>query len=157
MTKTPTIAVIKKQLSVAEPPELIELCLTLAKFKKENKELLSYLLFDKADLNQYTDDIKAQNAIAFSEINYSNYYFMKKGIRKILKNVNKYIKFTKNKEVEIELLMDFCLHLKRIKPSIFKNSALTNLYDRQVKLILKAVDTLHEDLQYDYLLKIKQL
>ncbi|GAB3342982.1 hypothetical protein GCM10027429_33210 [Marivirga atlantica] len=115
MTKTPTIAVIKKQLSVAEPPELIELCLTLAKFKKENKELLSYLLFDKADLNQYTDDIKAQNAIAFSEINYSNYYFMKKGIRKILKNVNKYIKFTKNKEVEIELLMDFCLHLKKNK------------------------------------------
>jgi len=157
MTKTSTIANIKKELSGAEPPELIELCLTLAKFKKENKELLSYLLFGKADLTQYTEDIKAQNAIAFSEINYSNYYFMKKGIRKILRNVKKYIRFTKNKEVEIELLIDFCLHLKNMKPSIFNNSALTNLYDRQVKLILKAVDTLHEDLQYDYQLKIKQL
>ena len=36
---------IKKELNDRSKEELAELCLKLSKFKKENKELLTYLLF----------------------------------------------------------------------------------------------------------------
>ena len=37
---------LKKVLLVLNTTELTEICLRLAKYKKENKELLAYLLFD---------------------------------------------------------------------------------------------------------------
>ena len=40
---------IKQELLTLKPAELVELCLRLAKFKKENKELLNYLLFEAQD------------------------------------------------------------------------------------------------------------
>jgi len=155
--KTPTIAAIRKQLAITEPSELLTLCLDLAKFKKENKELLGYLLFDSADLTQYISDIKAHNEDAFGHLNTSNYYLMKKGIRKILRNTKKYIKFTRNKQAEVELLTHFCLQMQSLSPSIFKNATLNNLYIRQQHLIVKLVDAFHEDLQYDYQQLIRQL
>ena len=47
--KPVTIKKIKDELHYKSSLELIELCLKLSKFKKENKELLSYLLFDAED------------------------------------------------------------------------------------------------------------
>ena len=43
---TASISVVKKELKNLDNEKLIELCLRLAKHKKENKELLSYLLFE---------------------------------------------------------------------------------------------------------------
>ena len=157
MKKTPTIAAIRKQLAITEPSELLTLCLDLAKFKKENKELLGFLLFDRDNIAQYISDIKLQNEEAFAELNTSNYYLMKKGIRKILRNTKKHIKFTKNKQAEVELLTHFCLQMQFLSPSIFDNTTLHNLYIRQKHLIEKIIDTFHEDLQYDYQQLIKQL
>jgi len=51
--KPVTIKKIKDELNYKSSQELIELCLLLSKFKKENKELLTYLLFDKDDEETY--------------------------------------------------------------------------------------------------------
>jgi len=82
---------------------------------------------------------------------------MKKTIRKILKHIKTYIRYSNLKETEIELSLYFCERLRLLKPSITNNQQLMNLYHRELKLIEKRIKTLHEDLQYDYNESIKKL
>ena len=58
--KAATVTLIKKELQHLSEAELIETCLALAKFKKENKELLSYLLFEADNEDQYICTIKEE-------------------------------------------------------------------------------------------------
>ncbi|MCB0546499.1 MAG: hypothetical protein KDD19_02870 [Phaeodactylibacter sp.] len=44
--KAATIRELKQAMDNLSAGELVELCLRLARFKKENKELLTYLLFE---------------------------------------------------------------------------------------------------------------
>jgi len=148
---------IKDELKHREPTELMQLCLSLAKFKKENKELLTYLLFEADNESGYIESVKSEITEQFTQINTKNYYFMKKGARKILTNTKKFIRYSKKKETEIELLMHFCTELKDFKPRIVKYLAVNNMYYRQIDMIKKAIAKLHEDLQYEYNLELKEL
>ena len=47
--KTASLKEIKTELENVSPALLLELCLKVTKFKKENKELLTYLLFEEHD------------------------------------------------------------------------------------------------------------
>ena len=47
--KIESIVTIKKELKHLPKEELIELCLRLGKFRKENKAMLTYLLFQADD------------------------------------------------------------------------------------------------------------
>jgi hypothetical protein len=49
---------IKQELNHLSPNDLQEICLRLSRFKKENKELLSYLLFHSSDEQAYVESIK---------------------------------------------------------------------------------------------------
>jgi hypothetical protein len=71
--------------------------------------------------------------------------------------IKKYIRYSKKKETEVELMLYFCTLLKEMNPPMEKSTALFNLYKRQVESIKKAVATLHEDLQYDYELELEEL
>ncbi len=155
--KPATVAQLKKELKFRSSDELEELCLRLAKFKKENKELLTYLLFQSHNEEEYIESVKLAINEGFSEINTNSYYYMKKTIRKILRMVKKYIRYSKKKETEVELLLYFCEQLKSLKPSIKRNKTLTNLYERQLILVKKRINELHEDLQHDYTLEIEEL
>ncbi len=148
--KAATISEIKKELKERHPQEVMELCLRLARFKKENKELLTYLLYESTDDDSYVEAVKADIDLQFEEINTFNYYWMKKSIRKIQRNTKKYIRYTQKKNIEVELLIYFCSKMKEIKPSIAKNTTLLNIYERQLIAINKVIGTLEEDLQYDY-------
>ena len=148
--KTATVSQLKKELLHRNPDELLELCLRLSKFKKENKELLTYLLFERDDEAGYIAGVKEELDVWFSEINTSSYYYIKKSVRKILRNLKKYIRYSGNKETEVELLLYFCKQLKCFTPSIRRNTALTNLYERQLLFLEKKIGLLHEDLQYDF-------
>ena len=56
--KAATIHEIKQELSTNKPADLVDLCLRLGKFKKENKELLTYLLFEAHDEQGYVTGLK---------------------------------------------------------------------------------------------------
>ena len=56
--KAATVHQIKQELKTLQPEELLELCLRLSKFKKENKELLTYLLYESADEATYVESVK---------------------------------------------------------------------------------------------------
>ena len=148
--KTATVSQLKKELLRRNPDELLELCLRLSKFKKENKELLTYLLFEADDEAGYITAVKTEVDVWFSEINTTSYYYIKKSVRKILRNLKKYIRYSGNKETEVELLLYFCQKLTHLKPPIRRNTTLTNLYQRQLLYLEKKIALLHEDLQYDY-------
>ncbi|PKR80150.1 hypothetical protein CW751_11650 [Brumimicrobium salinarum] len=154
--KTESIANIKKELKHLPNEELINICLRLGKFKKDNKALLTYLLFLADDEENYVQEIKNSIDEQFEMMNTNSYFYMKKTIRKILKQIKQYVKFSKIKATEIELLVYFCEKLNNLKPSIFENRMLTNLFDRQILLVLKKLDQLHEDLQYDFTIRLDE-
>ena len=148
---------IKQELKHRSQEELLEIVLRLSKFKKENKELLSYLLFSALDEEAYITNIKAELDADFREINRNSYYFMKKSMRKILRNVKKYSRYSGKKETEIELLIYFLLKMDEFSPSIHTNKTLQNLYDRQLALVKKNIGKLHEDLQHDFEVEMQDL
>jgi hypothetical protein len=148
--KAVTVKEIKTELSHYSQKELVEICLRLSKFKKENKELLTYLLFESSNEESYISSIKLEIDEQFELVNTKTYYFIKKSVRKILRSVKTAIRYSKNKETEVELLLYFCKKLKDFKPSITKNTVLKNLFDREIASIKKKMLVLHEDLQYDY-------
>ena len=49
--KAATVHELKEELKHRSAAQLVELCNRLVRFKKENKELLTYLLFEAHDLN----------------------------------------------------------------------------------------------------------
>ena len=155
--KTATVSELKKELQHLSQTELIETCLILSKFKKENKELLTYLLFEATNENQFIINVKEEISKEFNTINCTSYFYMKKSVRKILRITKKYIRYSKNKETEIDLLVFFCEELKKLKPSIKNNISLSKIYNKQILFIKKNLSKLHEDLQYDYNLKMNNL
>lgn len=155
--KTSSVSEIKQELTNASQKELLDICLRVIKYKKENKELVSFLLFEANDLQSYIENIKMEIEEQFLQINQSNLYFAKKSLRKILKIANRYIKYTQSKESEAELLIYFCNQIKTSGIRINKSTALTNLYNNQIKKIRLVVETLHEDLQHDFNKQIEKL
>ena len=155
--KAATLRDIKKELSALSNSEVIEICLRLTRFKKENKELLTYLLFESFNEADYIDSIKKYMDEEFELINKSSFFYIRKSTRKILRNVKKYIRYSQKKETEVELLLYFCEKLKAFKPNIFRSTQLSNLYKRQLELAKKIISKLHEDLQYDYRMIIEEI
>ncbi|MCF7568049.1 hypothetical protein L3X37_06680 [Sabulilitoribacter arenilitoris] len=148
---------IKQELNTLSTTEIQELCLRLSRFKKENKELLTYLLFESHNESGYIQSVKNYIDDEFELINTKSYFYIRKSVRKILKNIKKYIRYSQKKETEVELLLYFCQKLKGFSPSIKYSAQLQNSYNRQLLLAKKIIGTLHEDLQYDYNLMLEEL
>ncbi|HZG01294.1 MAG TPA: hypothetical protein VEY71_09835, partial [Chitinophagales bacterium] len=73
----------------------MELCARLARFKKENKELLTFLLFEAHDEDAYVASVKAALDEQFDAVRTeANLYFVKKSLRKILRFASKQIRFS---------------------------------------------------------------
>ena len=153
----PKLVHLKKELAVSSRDELLEICLRLAKHKVENKEFLHYLLFDAKNETIFVAEVQNHITTQFAEINNTNYYWMRKSIRKILKETKKYIRFSKSKSTEIELLLHFLAEMLKLKPNILKDKRLSNLYERNLLMLDKKINAVHEDLQYDYHLKREAL
>ncbi|UKM64213.1 hypothetical protein GSB9_00760 [Flavobacteriaceae bacterium GSB9] len=155
--KAASVVTIKKELKYKSRDELLDICLRLSKFKKENKELLTYLLFEAEDETNYVASIKRYMDAEFEQINTKSYFYIRKSVRKILRNVKKYIRYSLKKETEVELLLYFCEKLRDFKPSIKRSTQLQNTYQRQLLLAKKTIAKLHEDLQYDYNVMLEDL
>ena len=155
--KTASIKELKDELSHKSANELKELCLHLSRFKKENKELLTYLLFEAHNEEAYIESIKSEIDHQFDEINTKSYFYIRKSVRKILSQTKKYIRYSKKKETEAELLLYFCEKLKSLSPSYQRSQRLQSIFDTQIRMATKAIDKLHEDLQYDYKLELENL
>lgn len=154
--KAATIHEIKQELSNRKPAEVTDLCLRLARFKKENKELLTYLLFEAHREEEFVGELKEEIADLFHSINKTHLYFAKKTLRRIVRVINKYCRYSQSKQTEVELRLFFCNRLFHADISLY-NNAIGKIYDGQVKKLREALETLHEDLQYDYRRELEKL
>ncbi|TXD53030.1 MULTISPECIES: hypothetical protein [unclassified Polaribacter] len=155
--KPATLKQLKDELKDKSALELKELCLQLSRFKIENKELLTYLLFESHDEDAYIQKVKEFIDVQFIEINSNNYYYIRKATRKILTKIKKHIRYSKKKETEVALLLYFCVKLKSMKPSMNRSQRIQSIFETQVRMIKRAIDKLHEDLQYDFNLDLNKL
>jgi putative IMPACT (imprinted ancient) family translation regulator len=137
---TSSLSELKKELSLLPPNEIVEICMKIVRYKKENKELLHYLLFHAHDEQSYIEEVKKEITV-----------------RKILKITNNYIRYSKLKQTEVELRLHLCAEIKNTGVLRHADKSLTNLYQRQIEKIYKAMEKLHEDLQHDYLEELKSL
>jgi hypothetical protein len=155
--KAVTVSILKNELRQHSQQELIEICLKLAKFKKENKELLSYVLFDSNDEDGYIRSIKEVIDEEFSKFNHERLYFVKKSTRRTLRIIKKYVRYSKKKETETQVLLYFCEKMKQLPPTFKSSRQMINIYERQLEIVKKAIETLHEDLQHDFNLELEEL
>ncbi|HXB91397.1 MAG TPA: hypothetical protein VNU72_03875 [Puia sp.] len=148
--KAASIQEIKQELQGLSPSKLAQLCLRLAKFKKENKEILTYLLFEADDETAYIANVKKEMDEGFADLPKPNVYLTKKSLRKVLRMTLRQIKYSDSTQTEIELLTYFLRKVLDTKIPLQNSPVLMNLYRQQLKKVHAALATLHEDLQYDY-------
>lgn len=155
--KAATLADIKRELKQRDPEEVLAICLRLGRFKKENKELLTYLLFEAGDEQSYIKLLKEDIDDMMDEINSTHLYYVKKGLQKIVRSLNKSLRYSGEKQTEVEVRLYFCQAMKAAGIKIAHHSTINNLYHREIKRIEKALSGLHEDLQADYQHELNQL
>lgn len=99
--KIESIVTIKKELQHLPQDELLQLCLRLGRFKKENKALLTYLLFESHNEDDYIKSVKQNLDTIFEGMNTDSYFYMKKTIRKILREIKTYSRYSLKKQLKL--------------------------------------------------------
>jgi hypothetical protein len=148
--KAASLKEIKSALQMLDAEQVQEVCMRLAKYKKENKELLTYLLFEADNEPSYIEGVKEEIAANFGTLPHGNVYYIKKSLRKILRITNRQVRYSALPQTEIELRIYFCTKMKEAKIPMSSGTVLYNLYHQQVKKIKSLLQKLPEDLQGDY-------
>ena len=149
-TSTYGLQDIKKELQHLSTLQLTDLCLRLARHKKENKELMAYLLFEADNQSAFIEKVKAEVGFMFSQMPVQSYNAAKY-LRKILRLIGKYTKFIAAKEAEIDLLLNFCENYLQYADRKSSYKPLRLILTRQIEKIKTTIGKLHEDVQADYL------
>jgi|SRR5687768_5190096 hypothetical protein len=148
--KAASLNEVKKELAELDVKSLREICMRVAKYKVENKELLTYLLFEAHDESNYVSTVKEEMDTLFHTLPSGNVYYIKKGLRRILRILNKQIRYSGNKQSEVELRIYFCMKMKEAEVPFRSSTVLYNLKEQQLKKINSVLNQLPEDLQFDY-------
>jgi membrane-anchored protein YejM (alkaline phosphatase superfamily) len=156
--KASSISELKKELNELPAKQLVELCLHLAKYKKDNKEFLDYLLFQAHDKASFVSAVKTEIDEHFTELKtQANLYYVKKSLRKLLRVITKYCKYISDKALAADLHIYFCQKMKASSIPYQKSRLLVNMYEQQLKKINTLINGLHEDLQQDYLNDLEKI
>ena len=146
---------IKNELKQLPPKKVLDLTLRLARFKKENKELLTYLLFESHDEPGYIKMLQADIDEKFATIDPSPVSKAKKEYRKILRLINRQIKYIGSKSASVELLLYFTMKLRDQEQTL--HPRLQTLFLQQITKAEKLLPLIDDDLQFDYRQKIGAL
>jgi hypothetical protein len=147
---TASLNEIKKELAELDSKTVRDMCIRLAKFKKENKELLTYLLFEAHDEPGYVSAIKAEMDTMFQSLPTGHVYYIKKSLRKILRMLNKKVKYSGVRQTELELRLYFCAKVREAEVPLRSSTVLYNMNEQQLKKINVLLSQLPEDLRFDY-------
>ncbi len=148
--KAASLSEIRTELKHLPQDVVMDLCIRLIKYKKENKELLNYLLFEADDEQAYVDGIRKEMDLLFRDVNSRNLTQSKKILQKTLRNIGKYARYSGSKRTDADLHIYFCQKIRASGLPLDRNPSIQNIYLRQLVRIRKSIATLHEDLQYDY-------
>lgn len=155
--KPASIEDIKNELRELPPKKVLDIALRLARFKKENKELLTYLLFESGNEAGYIESLRLEIDEQFSQVSWSPVSHTKKQLRKILRMINRQIKYIGSKSAAVELLLHFCSKLKEEEPGNSIHPKLLTIYSQQLAKAEKLLPGIDEDLQFDHHQRINSL
>ncbi len=155
--QTASLAQIKKELAHLSTEDLKGLVLSLAKFKKENKEFVAYRVFDAADTENYLLDLKQEICSSIIDFGHAKYFGHKKKLAAIVRDINKHAKFINDKAIHADLLIHFCESYNALESNYKSYGVVQNIYLRQLNKIRVLVKGMHEDLQYDYINALEAL
>lgn len=144
--KAASIAEIKKSLVRLDHGELFEACLRLARFKQDNKELLTYLLFMQHDESQFVRHLCDHIDDQFCDTPKAH----KKTVRKLIRWMNKCARFSQNKESEIQVRIHFCQSLRDSDTPFRETKVMLNMYNGQLKKIRTLIEKLDPDIGDEY-------
>ncbi|EMB17097.1 MULTISPECIES: hypothetical protein [Rhodopirellula] len=144
--KAATISQLKKELAKLDEDELLDVCVRMAKFKVESKELLTYLLMKADDEPAYADELCDE----IDEHLCVSGKIHKKTLRKIVRWMDKSLRFSGDKETELQVRIHFCQRIKEKRISFGGCRVSQNMYATQLKKIDKAIEKVHPDLQFDF-------
>ncbi|RYE26988.1 MAG: hypothetical protein EOP42_19905 [Sphingobacteriaceae bacterium] len=140
---------LKKELQQLTAPEVAALCLRLARFKKENKELLTYLLFKADDPDAFIKEYQEEMNLQFGKISGKSFLVVKT-LRKIATQMNNQIRYAGSEVVKTELLLHFCKNYIHYVNYHTQYKPLRSIFYRHAEKAKAAIEKLHEDLQHDY-------
>jgi hypothetical protein len=144
-----SLASLKKELSSLERSELINICTRLARHKKENKELLAYLLLDADDPLHYAEKTKPLLDEPF-DVPYHSAWAFAKRLRKTLRLIAKYQRFTGSVRGEVELLIYFLQKFQGNLLHELKYQAIQKIVFRCMQKLEVLIHKVDEDYRSDY-------
>ncbi len=151
--KAASIAELKKGLVKLEQGELLDACLRLARFKKDNKELLTYLLFMSHDEQGYVDYLCHEIDEQFSTTPNAH----KKTLRKMIRWMDKCLRFTGNKDSEYQVRLHFCQALNQSQTPYERQRVTLNMYNSQIRKIRKAIEKFDEEVKREIEFEVRGL
>ena len=140
---------LKKELFELSKPELIQLCLRVAKLKRENKELLAYLIYDVDDPLFYAQKLKHEIKEVFEQP-FQHAYYLTKSIRKAMRLISKYYRFTSNKQGETELLIYLVDEFHQSWRNEYRYQALGKVILRCLEKAQTNIKKIDEDYRADF-------
>lgn len=152
----PSLSEIKKELSYLNEKEVNELLLDIVKFSRENKAYLYFRLYSRDNPGLFVEMVQQELEEEFAKANRSNSYYVKKSSQTIRRKLNKNLKLSKNKTDQIDLILFFCEKLKEYGYLKSRNPIVDNLYQVQLGKAKKLISGLHEDLKWDYEMKMEE-
>src|SRR5690554_5013499 len=155
--KIATLAEIKKELQHLSSKELIDLISDLSKFSTDNKLFLYFKLYGREQPGLFAEMVQEELIEDFRNGNQRNAHYAKKSAQAIRRKLNKYLKFTKDKPTQVELISFFCEMLYEYGYLMYRHPVIENLYLLQVGKVERLLGQMHEDLQYDYRGKLMEL
>lgn len=152
-----TIDTIKTELKQLPPKEVLDLLLRLARFKKENKELITYILFESANEHEYVEQVKKEISEEMAEIDGLPGYQYKKQFRKIQRKINKPIKYIGNKSATAELYLHMARMISEKKKTNYLAPFLEKTLQQYISKIEKLLPGIEDDLAADLRKQLKQV
>ena len=129
----------------------------LMRFKRENKELVAFELFIRAEPENWFADIREECNVTLNEMNTSHPYFMRKTMRKLIRTLKTYARYAGDPAIEAELL---CILLEAFHQKHLHEHTAEKIRkivtDTQVRL-QKMISKLHDDLQYDFIRRLADI
>jgi membrane-anchored protein YejM (alkaline phosphatase superfamily) len=145
-----SLSEIRKNLKHLSDEELCVILTKLAKFKKVNKEYVSFLLLNESNEDLYVEEVKEHLLELLENLNQSSIQYAKKTLRKVLKILRQCAAFSEKDVTQLDLSIFFCHELNKLQRSIRNHSIVQGMYNREITRMDKVLKAMHEDLVSDY-------
>ncbi|RYZ88964.1 MAG: hypothetical protein EOP04_08105 [Proteobacteria bacterium] len=98
-----------------------------------------------------------QDKEEFAGVNTKSVYITKKNLRRIIRIANQFMKYSDDPETPVQILLFICVEINKLPVNFSRSTSLSNILSATRNRLLKQIESLHEDLQYEYKREFQKL